>query len=410
MKYRIMRDGLSFLMLGLLISFPILLSAQQSEVRVVKPYSPTLSGAQKIQLLPSLDEEIEYETPDFTYDLKTKRYESKFRVEPIKAARMVKMPLKKLYKSELTMGVGNYLTPLAELNINQLRSRDGTFGFQLRHHSMNGKLKLNDDLKVPAGFNENSAKLYGSRFLKNSVLDYHVGAGYYSYVHYGVDTTEIIEEPVRDSLNEAYFLAEAKIGLHSAHADSFHFNYDADLEYYYFTHRFDETEHGARLNFEFDKKLRILDLAGEAGAAYYGHYPDWDRYLGNHTMVWLNPHVAKSSTEWRFTAGFNTYLSLANDTLASDLRNIHFYPKASFQFNMVKEVIVPYFGIDGYLESNNYRSIVSENPYVVPTLAVKPTSHKLVAYLGGKRADHRCGFLQDQGELFHHRRSVFLCQ
>ena len=37
------------------------LLAQQEEVRVVKPYSPTLSAAEKIQLLPSLDEDIEYD-------------------------------------------------------------------------------------------------------------------------------------------------------------------------------------------------------------------------------------------------------------------------------------------------------------------------------------------------------------
>ncbi len=373
--------------LGILIAFILSLSleGQQSEVRVVKPYSPTLSGANKVQLLPSLDEEIEYDTPALNYKLYPKLYDSEFRVEPIKAARMVKMPLKKLYKSELIMGIGNYLTPLAELNINQLRSRNGILGFQLKHHSMNGKMKLNDDLKVPAGFSENSAKLYGSRFMKSSVFDYTVGAGYNSYIHYGVDTTVVTEsELVRDSLKHPYFLAEANLGLHSMYADSFHFNYNADLDYYFFTHRFDETEHGAKLNFKFDKRLRVVDIGGEAGGAFYGHYPGWDRFVGNHTMVWLNPHVAKNASEWNFTAGFNTYLSFASDTAASDIQPFHLYPRASFEFNVVKEVIVPYFGVDGYLESNNYRKIVEENPYVVPTLSVRPTSHKLIGYLGVK--------------------------
>lgn len=365
-----------------ILMFTVLLlpiAGQQKEVRVVKPYSPTLSGAEKIQLLPSLDEEIEYDPPEFTYQLYPKRYNSKFRVVPIKAARMVKMPLKKLYKSELTLGMGNYLTPLAELNLNQLRSRNGTMGLILKHHSMNGKLKLNDDLKVPAGFSESSAEFYGSRFLNKSVVDYHAGAGYNSYVHYGVDTTMVTEEVERDSLKHPYFLAEAGLGLHSMHADSFHFNYDAELDYYYFTHRFDQAEHGATVSFQFDRKLRTLDIAGEAGAAFYGHYPDWDTLTGNHTMIWLNPRVAKGSPEWRFTAGINTYLSFLNGEGTP-----HFYPRASFQFNIVKEVIVPYFGVDGFLESNNYRKSVEENPYVMPTLSIKPASHRLIAYAGLK--------------------------
>ena len=201
------------------------------------------------------------------------------------------------------------------------------------------------------------------------MFDYKVGAGYNSYVHYGVDTTEVSEDLERDSLTHSYFLAEAGLGLHSAHADSFHFNYNAALDYYYFTHQFDEAEHGARLDFDFSKKLRVLDIGGDLGSAFYGHYPDWDHTVGNHTMVWVNPYIAKSETEWRFTAGFNTYLSFASDTSAGDIQPFHFYPKASFEFNVVKEIIVPYFGVDGYLESNNYRKTVEENPYVVPTLA-----------------------------------------
>ncbi len=362
------------------------LEGQQKEVRVVKPYTPTLSGAEKIQLLPSLEEEIEFEPPKFTYQLFPKRYDSQFRVEPIKAARMVQMPLKKLYKSQLTLGLGNYWTPLAELNISQLRSRNGAFGLTLRHHSMNGKVRLDNDQKVPAGFSENSMELRGSRFLKNSVLDYFAGAGYNSYVHYGydTDTTEVTIAPEKDSLKHHYFLAEGGIGLHSAHIDSFQFNYNAGLDYYYFTHRFDQAEHGAKAAIEFYKKLRSLDLAGEAGGAFYGHYPDWDRTVGNHTMAWLNPRVAKGSSEWRFTAGINLYLSFASDTAASDIRPFHLYPRGSFEFNVVKEVIVPYFGVDGYLESNHYRKTVEENPYVVPSLSLKPTSHNLIAYAGLK--------------------------
>lgn len=354
------------------------LKAQQEEVRVVKPYTPTLSAAEKIQLLPDLEADIDYTPPTFTYELFPKRYDSQFIVAPIRAARMVKMPLKKLYKSQLTLGFGNYMTPLAELNISQLRSRKGTFGLNIRHHSMNGKVKLDNDLKAPAGFNENKLDVYGSRFMRKSAFDYHAGASYNSYVHYGVDPALDTVLERKDAINP-YFTAEGGLGIHSTHADSFHFNYDASLEYYYFTHQFDQSEHGAEGKFEFHKKLRVLDIAGEVGGAYFGHYPDWDTVFGNHTIIWANPMIAKTSTEWKFTAGFNTYLDLINGE-----PYFHFYPRGSFQFNVVKEILVPYLGVDGYLESNNSRSIVEENPFVVPVLAVRPTSHKLIGYAGIK--------------------------
>ena len=357
---------------------PLAMMAQQKEVRVVKPYSPTLSGAEKIELLPSMDETIEFDIPSITYELYPKRYESQFRVEPIMAARMVKMPLQRLYKSQLTLGFGNYLTPLAELNINQLRSRNGTFGVHLKHHSMNGKVKLENDLKAPAGFNENQAEIYGSRFMKKAVLDYNVGASYNSYVHYGVDP-ELDTVLNREDAVEPYFTAEGKLGIHSMHADSFHVNYRASLEYHYFTHKFEQAEHGARLELDLDKKLRVLDLAGEFGGVWLGHYPDWDTLVGNQTIFWFNPSVSKGTTQWRFTAGVNIYGRVNNEIFKP-----HLYPRAMFQFHMVKEVIVPYFGVDGYLETNSYRQVVEENPYIVPSLAVRPTSHKMIGYLGLK--------------------------
>ena len=45
---------------------------------------------------------------------------------------------------------------------------------------------------------------------------------------------------------------------------------------------------------------------------------------------------------------------------------------------------MPYFGVDGYLDNNSNRKIVEENPYAVPTLAVRPTSNKLIGYFGLK--------------------------
>jgi len=372
-----------FVLLTAAVSFliPLSLPGQQEEVRVVKPYTPILSGAEKIQLLPSLDEEIAFESPDFTYQLFQKRYESEFSVEPIRAARMVQPPLNKLYKSQLTIGMGNYLTPLAELNISQLRSRNGTFGVNLKHHSMNGKVTLKTEpekLRADAGFSESVAEIFGSRFLRNSVFDYKAGTSYNTTVHYGVDP-DLDTVLARKDAVHPYFTAAGGIGMHSMHADSFHLNYDADLEYYYFTHQFDQVEHGGTFDFVFDKTLRVIDIAGDAGFAYYRHDESWDPVLGNQVIIRLDPRVAKSSAEWKFTAGVNTYYEIRNGVFTP-----HFYPRATFQFNIVREVIVPYFGVDGYLESNNIRKTVEENPYVVPGLALMPTNYKLVAYAGLK--------------------------
>ncbi|MEZ5070845.1 MAG: hypothetical protein R2751_07715 [Bacteroidales bacterium] len=199
------------------------LFAQQEEVRVVKPYTPTLSSAEKIQLLPSLQEDIEFEVPRFSYELFPRRYDSQFRVEPIKAARMVDAPLDKLYKSQLTLGMGNYLSPLAELRINQLRSRNGTFGLQVKHESMNGRSNWTTSsmwMRVP-GKPGWRCTVNGSCAMRSSAtkpgelpvpcsLWHRSGAGYPTHP---------------EGSDRALLSTEAKVNLHSAHADSFHLNY-----------------------------------------------------------------------------------------------------------------------------------------------------------------------------------------
>ena len=52
----------------------------QREVRVVKPYSPTLSDAEKINLLPEMRDTILVH-PDFNYSIVPKRFDSPFQLE-----------------------------------------------------------------------------------------------------------------------------------------------------------------------------------------------------------------------------------------------------------------------------------------------------------------------------------------
>ncbi len=364
--------------LGSLLLFLPAMYGQQEEVRVVKPYDPTLSGAEKIELLPRLNDTVNYRQPVFEYHLFPKRFETEFRVNPIQAAKMVQMPVPKLYKSELNLGIGNYFTPLAELTVNQLRSRDGSMGLRLRHHSMNGKVRLEDGTRTDAGFNDNDLEFFGGRYMNNKNLEYRIGGNYNTIVHYGVDSL-ITDTLTRKELTHPYYTGYAGLSFYSAHADSFHLNYRADLDYYIFSHNFDQTEQGVSFEGAFDKLLRKEVIGAEFGVEYLHHQPGWDTALTNLYSIKFNPWISKSTGEWKFIAGFNSWFELINGDFTA-----HFYPRARFEFNIVKEVLVPYFGVDGNLQTNSYRSVFQENPFVNPDLVVRPTSNQLIAYGGLK--------------------------
>ena len=77
----------------------------------------------------------------------------------------------KLYKSYVNIGLGNYITPLAEISITNERSKKGTIGFYGRHLSSNGKVELQNDEKVFAGYMDNDASLFGRKFFKKSLFE-----------------------------------------------------------------------------------------------------------------------------------------------------------------------------------------------------------------------------------------------
>lgn len=359
--------------------------AQQEEVRVVKPYNPTLSGAEKIQLLPELDDDVEYDMPEFEYSLFTKRYETGFRVTPIKPAKMVQMPLDKLYKSQVKLGAGNYLTPLAEVRINQLRSSRGSFGVALRHHSMNGKVKLENKEKVDGGFNENELSVYGKRYSGYNIFEYKAGGSYNTNLYYGVDTA-FHDSLTKPDMLHRYYLGYAAVGFQTARPDSFRTVHRGTLDYYFFSRDLSQMEHAAALDYNIEHPFRGFRIGGDAGLEYIGHPTDLVTPLKNHWQIKVNPYFQKRSEEWMFQLGLNTYTEIRNSSL--QLPKVHL--RGKFSFNIVKNVLVPYFGVDGYQELNSYRGLIEENPFFIPPFEIEPTNHRLIVYAGlkGKFTDN----------------------
>jgi hypothetical protein len=102
------------------------------EVTLYNPYKPSLPDVRKRSFLPEILDTAKVR-PDFSYDITTNPFTPVYNISPIKAATLLPDPLPKLYKSYLLLGIGNYLTPLAELSISNERSKKGAIGFYARH-------------------------------------------------------------------------------------------------------------------------------------------------------------------------------------------------------------------------------------------------------------------------------------
>jgi hypothetical protein len=79
--------------------------------------------------------------------------------------------------------------------------------------------------------------------------------------------------------------------------------------------------------------------------------------------------------------GAAVYYSM--DVESSD-SNIYVYPKVTASYRMAGEYFIAYAGLEGGLKQNTYSAVAEKNPFVAPTLEIKPTDQQSNAYVGAK--------------------------
>lgn len=347
----------------------------QQEVRVVKPYTPTLSDANKINLLPDFrDTSRVYHK--FEYEILPKRYETNFRIQPIQAAKMTGVPLKRLYKSQLQLGVDNYLSPFAELTVNQLRDRKTALGLYVKHHSTAGKVKLENDERVPANFSENLVNLYGRKIFRNSVAEAEIYGGYNTFLYYGYDISidTLLE---KDDIKQKILNTGAKLRYYSSHPDSSHLNYNFGLQYDFLSDAFNTVEHGVIADASVAKFLGDWYSAVDLSLEMYDRNSELDTSSNN--IIRFNPSISKNSSEWKFLIGIDNTIDTKN---GSGIWYV--YPRAEFEFNIVRNVLIPYMELSGYRQVNSYRRMLLENRFITPSTNVENANYGMIGSFGLK--------------------------
>jgi len=348
------------------------------DVKVIKPYSPSLSVANKIHVMPQVEDTFRY-TPVYEYEISSSKISTDFSLRPISAAKMVGETIPKIYKSYLKVGLGNYFTPLFEIYTGNSRSKETSIAFFARHLSSNSKIRLENDQRVPGGFANNHAGIGAKRIFRKAVLEGGFDFKSRSNFFYGYDPdTTVVPFPQRKEVKQNHLLAKINTSLYSVHADSNHLNYNIDMIYEFIS----EISGGNHENFfvlksKFDKRFEDNVF----GFGLHTHYTKPNQIIDSShtTMVEFTPFFAKSSEEWRFKLGF-----LTSGIFREDKNYVRFYPDASFQFKVINNNLIAYLGVTGDTRVNNYSQIVNENPYILPSLHVKNTNEKVSTYFGLK--------------------------
>ena len=355
-------------------------SGLKREVTLYNPYKPSLPDSKKRSFLPEISDTSKIR-PDFHYDVRTTPFLPEYTISPIKAASLLPDPLPKLYKSYINLGVGNYLTPLAEISITNERSKNGTIGFYARHFSTNGKIDLENTKKVFAGYMDNDASLFGKRFFRKNILEGSLDFTQKVRHAYGYNPQILDYDPSNKDIRIPYNNLGVKTGLSSINLDSTNFSYDFHLSFDYFT----------ALNNMYQRKISVDGIMAKSLNGFYlgsgisyDYYKIPDFLLAAPKYIFsVSPFVKKSSELWNFKLGLQVLLDRNMTTTAK----VHVYPDINFSFSLVPGYINFFAGLSGKLEKNEPLKIITENPYVIgdgSLFKVPNTSHDLIIASGFK--------------------------
>ena len=350
------------------------------EVTLYNPYKPSLPEVRKRSSLPDINDTVKM-VNDFKYEISAKPFSPVYNISPIKAASLLPDPLPKLYKSFVKFGIGNYMTPLAEISITNERSKRATYGATARHFSTNGRVKLDNDKRVFAGYMDNDVSLFGKKFFRSNLLEGSVDFSQKTRYAYGYDTS-IVDYVAK---NKDIRLNYNNLGLNTSFAslnlDSTDFSYDFDVNYDIFFAGNDRNQHNLGIAGLMFKSYKGFYMGG--GLEFDHYNPSSSVFNKSKYIFAVNPFVNKNTPLWNFRLG----LQLLLDKNLKPGADFHLYPDVSFGFNIVPSYVSFFAGLNGRLEKNDPASVIGINPYLAgdtTLFRLQNTNHPLIISAGIK--------------------------
>jgi hypothetical protein len=365
--------------LALIVTGIVQVNAQEirKEVEVVKPYEPVVSDAFKINILPKINDSVIIK-PAFQYAIVPVMLKTDYQVNPINAAKMVGMPLTKLYRSYMKLGLGNTGTPLGELYINSFRSKNHTAGLYFHHQSSGGNVKLDNNKKVFAGYSETMGNIFAKWFLKNSYLYGEGGVSNNTNFQYGYNPV-IDTSLVKGEIRQALLLASLNLGIRSSHSDSSKLAYDAGFSYKFMQNRFKQNQNAIILRASGVQKYKDFMVGLNTSLSVLKPNAALDSSENSNSVFTLHPFGSYATAEYSVKAGLDINFENQEDKL-----HFRIYPEAEVSINIARNVLVGFVGMRGQVCQHTYADIFYENPFIRPDQSVRNTYLRSSNYGGIK--------------------------
>ena len=388
-------------------------------VVVTSRYKPVVEETQKINVAPTITDTVATMPKSFTYDISTRRLTSLYEPSRIKAARIIGEPATKLYNNYIKLGFGNYLSPLAEVYFNSLRSPDKTYGIRATHRSSWGTIGRAASEDEPpssthygqAPFSLTDITAFG-KLITKSHHQLSADLGYQNdfnrYYGFSDSTLHSVMGLIRDSVKKpsyraSYNTVAANFGLKTLNTDVRALGYEANVNVTDLFASYNQNE----FNINFDGNMHYGFMIAQKHKAIAYLHLTYNGYINNFnptelpfgadsTLVAALPVEGQPTTT--STLSSHSYLGLykanpyinfifsgfqihAGAVIMLDGYNhpgsgkVHVFPDATVGKSFFNDLINATLEARGNMDANSWNYIRTINPYIAPNSPVRATGH-----------------------------------
>ncbi|GEM_PF-1086930 len=321
-------------------------------IEVVSDFNPLIADAVKINFPATLPDREASGKLELFYETPVQLLSTPFSPTPLKPIAIAKEKPEQFPMSYFKVGFGTQLSPLFEALWNDGKYEKLHYGAYFRHFSSRGS-KINHQ-----DFNTNHVSVFGNAFMKkarfDSKIDYHRdGVVYYGYDH--SDTT-FKKKDIKQFFNDFVF-SNSITNTKNPHE----FNYKADLDFGYFSDKFDRSEFYFRGAVQMDKIFRnkhfvTLKLAEDFNvfnsepASQVGFSVPRKR-----NIFTVKPVYEYNDRTWRIWGGVD--LTWENNIF-------HLFPETGMERSLWDNYIISYSTWRMELNRTSYKTLTADNPWI----------------------------------------------
>ena len=307
--------------------------------------------------------------------------QTEFEPEPPIARKVDRPEQEDLPVGFVKLGIGRFITPLAQLYLNNKQEGQHDIGFDFTHHSAH-----NDKVELRR-FRKDYANLAGTYFTGENQIQGQFNFYNTTYFNYADTVTGATPEARADSLRMGFSRVNIGANLLTSHNPDIEYDYNLGAALRYYGDRRSNNEF--HLNLQPGGGYTIEDRVRIGIATQFTYVRGDIADIGqNRVFFEAYPSLSYTSDVFKASAGivYNTFNNNADTTSFSN-----FGPRIEVSVALL-EAFNLFAGYTSGMKHNHYYDMIFENPYLANNVLIRPTVEKMNIYAGlqgnvGQRAD-----------------------